>query len=283
MNSTSSGQKSVIFDQILCDLIKKHIMRYALIITLLAFSLPVQAQTARELLLQGRELLDDGTNRRDIDALLEARTIFEQVTDDDSLAMLAYYYAASASSDIATILTDRGASGKRQEIRMHINYSIENYEASVEIDETFAEGWALLSTSYAHKISVSPLRAVGLARKYNWAMSIALELEPDNPRIVLLKGIMDYNIPRIAGGNKERGIEGLERAIDIFSEERAEDPLMPSWGHAHAHMRLGIAYMDQRELEKARSSFEQALEINPDFGWVKDELIPSLEELESQN
>ncbi|MXW82262.1 MAG: tetratricopeptide repeat protein, partial [Rhodothermaceae bacterium] len=62
-----------------------------------------------------------------------------------------------------------------------------------------------------------------------------------------------------------------------------EDSLMPSWGHAHAHMRLGIAYMDQRELEKARSSFEQALEINPDFGWVKDELIPSLEELESEN
>ena len=58
---------------------------------------------------------------------------------------------------------------------------------------------------------------------------------------------------------------------------------MPSWGHAHAHMRLGIAYMDQRELEKARSSFEKALEINPDFGWVKDELIPSLEELESEN
>ncbi len=262
---------------------KKNIMRYALILALLAFSLPVQAQTAKELLLRGKELLDDGTNRRDIDVLLEARTIFEQVTNDDSLSMLAYYYAASASSDIATVLTDRGASGKRGEIRTHINYSIDNYEASVEIDETFAEGWALLSTSYAHKISVSPLRTVGLARKYNWAMSKALELEPDNPRIVLLKGIMDYNIPRIAGGNKERGIEGLKRAIDIFSEERIEDPLMPSWGHAHAHMRLGIAYMDQRELEKARSSFERALEINPDFGWVKDELIPSLEKLESEN
>ena len=39
--------------------------------------------------------------------------------------------------------------------------------------------------------------------------------------------------------------------------------------------------MDQGDLAQARTSFERALEINPEFGWVKRTLIPSLEELES--
>ena len=114
-------------------------------------------------------------------------------------------------------------------------------------------------------------------------MSRAIELEPGNPRIILLKAIMDYNIPGILGGDKEHAIAELNRAASILLEEVVENPIMPSWGHDHAHARLGIAFMDQGELEKARSSFERALEINPDFGWVIDELIPSLEELESDN
>ncbi len=260
-------------------------MRYALVTTLLAlltFNLPVQAQTTRELVLQGKDLLTDGTNHRDIDKLLEARAIFEQIPEDDSLSILAHYYAASIASDIANILTDRGESGKRREIRAYINYSIDNLETTVEMDDTFAEGWGLLSTSYAHKISVSPLNAIGLGRKYNRTMSKAIELEPDNPRIILLKAIMDYNLPGIVGGDKERAMEAFNRAASIFFEEILEDPLMPSWGHEHAHARIGITYMDRGELEKARSSFERALEINPDFGWVLNELIPSLEELESK-
>lgn len=260
-------------------------MRFTPIITLLTLlllSLPAQAQTTLELFLQGKELLDDGTNRRDIDQLLDARAIFEQILENDSLPTLAHYYAASVSSDIANTLTDRKESGGRREIRAHINYAIDHLETAVEMDETFAEGWVLLSTSYAHKISVNPLNAVSLRRKYNRAMSRAIELEPDNPRIVLLKGIMDYNIPGILGGDKERAIAGLNRAASIFLEEIVENPVMPSWGHDHAHARLGIAYMDQGELEMARSSFERALEINPDFGWVIDDLIPSLEEMESK-
>lgn len=260
-------------------------MRYTPIITLLtllSFSLPAQAQTTMELFLRGKELLDDGSNRKDIDQLLDARAIFEQILENDSLPTLAHYYAASVSSDIANTLADRKESGSKREIRAHINYSIDHLETAVEMDETFAEGWALLSTSYAQKITVNPLNAVSLRRKYNRAMSRAIELEPGNPRIILLKAIMDYNIPGILGGDKDHAIAELNRAASILLEEVVENPVMPSWGLDHAHARLGIAYMDQGELEKARSSFERALEINPDFGWVINELIPSLEELESK-
>ena len=70
----------------------------------------------------------------------------------------------------------------------------------------------MLSAPYAQKITVRPLRAIGLGRKFSHAMSKAQELAPNNPRVVLLKTITDYNLPRIVGGNRRRAVEGLHRA-----------------------------------------------------------------------
>ena len=39
--------------------------------------------------------------------------------------------------------------------------------------------------------------------------------------------------------------------------------------------------MDQGQLHKAREAFEKALEVDPDFGWVKYALLPSLEAKEA--
>ena len=248
---------------------------------LIVLGVPVQAQSTKVMLLEGKEILAYGANHSDQDKLLESRTIFEQVADDDSLAVFAHYYAASASSELANILAELKESGRRRKILEYVENAIGHLEAATAQDDSFAEGWLMLSAAYAQKITVKPLQAVGLGRKFNRAMSRAQELEPDNPRVVLLKAITDYNLPRIVGGNKGRAVEGLNRAASLFAEEVVEDPLLPSWGHDQAYARLGIAYMDQGDLAQARTSFERALEINPEFGWVKRTLIPSLEELES--
>ena len=48
-------------------------------------------------------------------------------------------------------------------------------------------------------------------------------------------------------------------------------------GDLHAYVNL----MEESALEEARTAFERALEINPEFGWVKHTLLPSLEERET--
>ncbi len=83
------------------------------------------------------------------------------------------------------------------------------------------------------------------------------------------------------GGNKDRALDGLYRAARLFEEEVVEDPVLPSWGHADTYARLGIVFMDQGNLEEARTAFQRALEINPEYGWVKHTLLPSLEEMET--
>ena len=248
---------------------------------LVAWCVPVQAQSTRQILIEGKQVLADGANHDDQEILLKARAIFEQAVHDDSLAIFAHYYAASAASELANILHEMDGSDHNRKILEHVNYAIDHLEAATDQDEAFAEGWLMLSAAYGQKMTVRPLQAVSLARKFNRAMSRAQELAPDSPRVVLLRAITDYNLPRIVGGNKDRALEGLYRAARLFEEEVVEDPVLPSWGHDNTYARLGIVFMDRGNLEEARTAFERALEINPEFGWVKHTLLPSLEEMET--
>lgn len=248
---------------------------------LVAWCAPVQAQSSRQLLLEGKEMLADGANHDDQDKLLKVRALFEQALHDDNLAIFAHYYAASAASELANILYEMDDSDHNRKILEYVNYAIDHLEAATDQDESFAEGWLMLSAAYGQKMQARPLRAVTLARKFNRAMSRAQELAPDNPRVVLLKAITDYNLPRIVGGNKDRALEDMYRAARLFQEEVVEDPVLPSWGHEDTYARIGIVYMDRGNLEEARTAFERALEINPEFGWVKHTLLPSLKEMEA--
>ncbi len=251
-------------------------------LALLVGTLHVQAQSPRDALLLAKEILEQGASLDDTELVLQARAEFEGIIPDEGLAKFAHYYAASAASELANILDESGESGVRRTILEYVDYAIEHLEASVALDDAFAEGWLMLSAAYAQKIMVKPLNAVGLGRRFNRAMNRARELEPDNPRVVLLKAITDYNLPRIVGGNKDRAVDGLLRAASLFENETVSDPVLPSWGHDQTYARLGIAYMDEGDFEGAREALGQALALNPDYRWVSDVLMPSVDEAEAE-
>ena len=259
-------------------------MKYLVTVTLfslLLFNVATQAQSTEETLLEGMALLEDGSNKMDYDQVLRALGILEQIPEDDDLSVWAHYYAGSASSALANMITEGHASERKRDLVDHINNAIQHMEAVVELDPTLADGWIFLSTAYIHKISVRPLKAIGLSRKYRRAKAKAKELEPKNPRVILMGGIVDYSLPGIAGGDKDRAEDALKEAASLLAEEVIDNPFLPSWGHDEAYARLGIVYMDRGDLVDARNAFERALEINPEFGWVSQDLIPSLEKLEA--
>ncbi len=243
----------------------------------------VDAQPSNETLIHAMALLDEASNKRNYEQILQARSILEEISAVDSLAVWAHYYSGAASSALANLIDEGIVSARRGDLAGHINNGIAHLEAAVRIDPGFADAWILLSTSYAHKISVRPFKLIGLRRRYNRAMSKAIELEPNNPRVILLRAIMDYSLPGIAGGDKVRAEEGFNLALSILAEENITHPYQPKWGLDQAHARLGVIYMDRGDLVSARESFEQSLQINSDYGWVLEDLIPALEQLESES
>jgi tetratricopeptide (TPR) repeat protein len=107
-------------------------------------------------------------------------------------------------------------------------------------------------------------------------MGIAKTLSPENPRVALLGAIGTYNAPAMFGGGKEEGFEALKKAAELFDRWKTSDSLQPDWGREQVYAWIGIAHLDRKETIFARKAFEKALEINPDYGWVKHVLLPKV-------
>ncbi len=260
--------------------------RFAVAILLLAIILPsglLSAQPADSLLLLAKQNLQQASNDGSVDQVLLARTMIERAVADENLATLAHYYAGYSAHLLVGLLTGNETSASKAELLAYLDYAILHLGQATERDPSFAEAWALLASAYGRKIGLRPLLGMRLGPRSSRAQEMAVQLEPDNPRVVMLEAIGGYNTPRIWGGSKTQALSGFRRAARLFEEESIADPLQPSWGHSEVYAWLGIAYMDSGELPEARQALESALEIEPEFGWVRYELLPSLErrELES--
>ena len=240
---------------------------------------PTLAQPADSLLVSGRQMLQAGENANDLDAMYAARATFERTLADTGLAAWSHYYIALADYRIASLLGSSEES--KDQASKHLKVAVEHLKKATEIDPQAAEAYSLLSSAYGLQIGLSPMKTMFLGPKVGKASQKAKQLAPDNPRVVLSAAISDFNTPKMFGGSKEKGLQGFQRATELFAQEEPTDPIQPVWGHREAYAWLGIAYQNQGELESARAAFEKALEIDPDFGWVKYWLLPELEKANS--
>ena len=131
---------------------------------------------------------------------------------------------------------------------------------------------------YLQQADYAGFGGLSLARRARLSMEEALELDDRNPRVVMLQGVRQWNLPRLMGGSKKNGRTRFEEALRLFAGAPNErDPRLPAWGHADAHVWLGVAAMDRGDFGAARASFRAALELRPGYVWVEGELLPALE------
>ena len=109
----------------------------------------------------------------------------------------------------------------------------------------------------------------------------AHELAPDNPRVVMMQATSSLFTPTMWGGDVDAAVEDLQRAADLFESDSPSGPLQPDWGHSETYAWLGIAHMKQGRYEEAESALTKALEIDPDFSWVRRVLLPKAKTGES--
>ena len=238
---------------------------------------PSLAQSGDSLIVSGKQMLQAGENAGDLDAMYVARATFERTLADTGLVAWGHYYIALADYRIAGLLEGES----KDQASEHLNAAVEHLKKATELDPQAAEAYSLLSSVYGWQIGLSPMKSMLLGPRVGKAAQKAKQLAPDNPRVVLSAAISDFNTPEMFGGSKEKGLQGFQRAAELFAQEEPTDPIQPAWGHREAYAWLGIAYQNRGELESARAAFEKALEIDPDFGWVKYWLLPGLEKANS--
>ncbi len=232
-----------------------------------------QKESVENTLMKSKHLLKSAVDQADGLFYRQAQQMLEPLTADSRHAALVHYYIGYIQYQMGVVVErldkDRAVA--------YLDSAVEQLQIAIDLKKDFADAYALLSSCYGLKIGFSPMKAIILGPKSGSAMKKALELEPGNPRVVLLDAVSKYNTPALFGGSKDKALQGFKQAAELFNKWTESDSLRPSWGREETYAWMGIAYMEREENMLAKKAFEKAMEINPNYGWVKYVLMPKLQ------
>lgn len=144
-------------------------------------------------------------------------------------------------------------------------------EAAIEHGERSGESEALRGACYSQLAGGGPMAGMRYGSRSSVAIDTALTDAPDNPRALMIGGSRDLYTPVQWGGDIERAVRRLERALDRFEAERKADrsnPWQPRWGRMDAFGHLAIAYGRLDRDDQARRVLDRAEEAGIESPWL---------------
>ena len=246
----------------------------SVIITILCFfTTKGISQNVDSLLNLGKELLDRGSIYFDEGSLIEAEQKFQQILDLSSESYLAQYFLAYTDYRLAVYYRQ---TKDTEQFNNYISLAENELEAILDSNDTNSEVLSLLASAYGEQITANSDSAIHLAPKALLLISKALNLDPDNPRVHLLAGKLLLNLPEKYGGDKQKSLLHLKKSVRLLeANQDADDDL--EWGYIFALTWLGKNYMELNDYAAAVDIYNKALEVSPDFLWIKNILLPEAE------
>ncbi len=140
-----------------------------------------------------------------------------------------------------------------------------------------AESLALHAACLGLKIGFSPTSGMVLGPRASSLLEEAVALAPANPRVLTFQGVNRLHTPAFFGGGPKAALPVLQAAVKAAQAEAAPaDPWAPAWGKAESLAWLAMAEIEAGELESAKAHVDQALAVDPNYGFVRAVVAPRL-------
>ena len=153
---------------------------------------------------------------------------FTRIGDQEKTQWLPYYYAAHTSIEKGRNLMMTGKMDQLDAIAMEAQTALDK---AAELSKDNAEILILQKMIHGLKMMFDPqARFMSEGMLGADALSKAAKLDPENPRITLLKAEDVYYTPEQYGGSKAKGLELFQKAKDQFVAYQPKTALHPNWG-----------------------------------------------------
>lgn len=157
---------------------------------------------------------------------------FARIGDKEKTQWLPYYYAAQASIEKGRNLM---RTGKLTELDAIAAEAQNNLDKASDLSKDNAEIFILQKMIHNLKMMVDPQsRFMSEGMLGADALAKAEKLDPENPRISLLKAEDIYYTPEQFGGSKSKGLEMFQKSLDQFKVYQPKTSLDPTWGKGEA-------------------------------------------------
>lgn len=241
-------------------------MRHALIVILLATSLSAQDLPRFKAKVMAADY------RGDLTELAALRDELAKFPNDP----LARYWSGFASWRIAINGANHGM--KPEELTTNLHKAASDFYASLRLKDDFADAYAAAASVNGWLAVYVQSDAAALGERVALAQALlarAMALDATNPRALWVKGsffLYRGDSATAIGIYQQMLKEAERRGVD------AKSPL-PDWGKPEALMSLAYAHSQQKppDLAAAKREATAALEAAPEWSYVRDNLLPSIE------
>lgn len=210
---------------------KKQFLSFTLVlISLLSF-----AQNSYEKVM--KEKIDRIENAKSADGLQVLANDFERIAEKEKDRWQPNYYAAFAYIQKGRALMREN---KLEELDALTDQAQKYIDAATAIEKENSEIHLLQKMIYSLKMMVNPQeRYMTFGMKAQEELNKAEKLNPENPRVLLIKAEDTYFTPEQYGGSKVKGMEKFKKALEKFNTFKPKTALDPDWGKSEAEYFTG--------------------------------------------
>ena len=157
---------------------------------------------------------------------------FSRIAAAEKGEWLPYYYASFAQIQKGRMLMQEG---KRAELDAIASEAQQYLDVALKLEKNNAELFILQKMIHSLKMMVNPMERFKtegkLAEEF---LAKAEKLDPQNPRITLLKAEDTFYTPEQFGGSRTKGIELFQKALEQFKIYKPKSSIHPNWGKNEA-------------------------------------------------
>lgn len=157
---------------------------------------------------------------------------FSRIGEKEKSQWLPYYYAAFSHIEKGRTLMRDGKVSELDPIAKEAQIALDK---SAGLSKENAEIFILQKMIHSLKMMVNPQeRFMSEGMLASDALGKAEKMDPENPRITLLKAEDTYFTPEQFGGSKEKGLEFFQKSLEQFKEYKPKSAIDPNWGQGEA-------------------------------------------------
>ncbi|MGB3585582.1 MAG: tetratricopeptide repeat protein [Tunicatimonas sp.] len=153
----------------------------------------------------------------------------------------------------------------------------DNLEESLEVllnqDAKDAAALAKMARLYGATMAFNSWKAMYLGPKSEKLVDRALKADPKSPEAWMQRGGSRMFTPKAFGGDIDEAIVAYQKAVQHYE---SQPNYAKNWRYLDALAWLGQAYQQAEQPTQAIETYQKALEVEPNFGWVKYTLMPQV-------
>jgi tetratricopeptide (TPR) repeat protein len=149
-----------------------------------------------------------------------------------------------------------------------------NTDTLLEYNPEWSAAHALKAGILSTEMAFNPMKGMSLGPRSSAHIEKSIRYDENEPLGWIQRGGSKLHTPKMFGGNIKEAIESYEQAISLFEQDSGL--CKNNWQYLNTKAWLGIAYAEDKQYKKALAAFEDALEYEPGFDWVKYHLLPEL-------